>query len=255
MPVNTPFRTGRPMRRTLATLVLVATAAPFAAHAQLAEPVDGARIEPRETEAELRFGRLFGGSAAGADGLALEIEHGLSKQMRGALLFETSREPGGPRRLDGIGIEAVHSLGRVEPLALDVALYGEYRIGLTGPDELETKLLLQHSAGAFDSRLNLVFGKELAAHAPIELSYAASADWAIAGDELRLGAAAFGGLGTTRALFAPGGHYAGPIAKLEIEHIGRGELEIETGWLRAFGEARKETDGQARLVVSYGLRF
>jgi hypothetical protein len=116
-------------------------------------------------------------------------------------------------------------------------------------------LLLQHRTGRFDGRLNLVAEKPLAPNEPFELAYAASFDWQVSGDEVKLGLAAFGDPGTTRKFGGRQEHFIGPTAKFEIEHLGPGELEIETGWLRAFGSARDDTDGQARLLIDYELHF
>ena len=91
--------------------------------------------------------------------------------------------------------------------------------------------------------------------APVELGYAASADWAAFG-EFRLGAEAFGNLGTTRDFLPRDEHFAGPMIRTEIEHLpGNGELEIETGYLFALGKSRDETDGQFRLVLEYEFHF
>lgn len=222
----------------------------------VAEQVYGATVEKGLTEFEARYGRLNGGNADGEDGLIFEAEHGFSRRFAGALLIQTGRDANGQRQTRGIAFEGIHTIGSIRPLKLDVAGYGEYRIGLNGePDEIEGKLLLQHRAGGFDARLNLKVDKEFAAHQPVEFGYAASADWRIIGDEFKLGVAAFGGLGSTRKFLASDSHFIGPVAKVEIEHIGPGDIEIEGGWLRAFGRARSETDGQARLLISYELRF
>ena len=50
-------------------------------------------------------------------------------------------------------------------------------------------------------------------------------------------------------------HFAGPIVKAEIDHIGPGELEIETGYLFALGRARDDAKGQLRLNLEYAFHF
>jgi hypothetical protein len=155
------------------------------------------------------------------------------------------RENGASREVEALGIEAIYALGRLG--GIDVALYGEYEIGLEGPDAIETKLLLQRSVGPFDARLNLIAEKELGHAGAVELGYAASADVAAFG-EVRLGAAAFGELGTTRDFLPSAEHYAGPVAKFEVEGLGP-ELEIEAGYLFALGRARDDADGQFRLKL------
>ncbi|MGE5562169.1 MAG: hypothetical protein ACM3ZV_02545 [Bacillota bacterium] len=234
-----------------AALVFLAPA-PAAAD-ELTTKVYGATLEPGTTELELRYGRLVGEEADGEDGLLLEVAHHFSSRFYGSVLLETERDPGGDRRLSGIGLEGIVALGKVA--GVDTALYGEYGINRHGADDVETKLLLEKRAGEFDARLNLIAERELERGAPIEFGYAASADTEVAG-ELRLGAMAVGELGTTRRLTTHGEHFAGPNAKFEIEHLpGNGELAFEAGYLFAIGEAREETNGLARFMVEYEFHF
>jgi hypothetical protein len=220
----------------------------------LGEKVYGATVEPGLTEFETRYGRLVGGREAGEDLFALELAHGFSKRFYGALLAEVERERGGSRRLEALAVEGIVTLGQIKPLGIDVALYGEAEAGLHGPDKLETKLLLQRRRGPFDARLNLIAERALVKGEPLEFGYAASVDWEVA-DEVRIGAAAFGDLGTSRRLSTRNAHFAGPIVKTEVEHLGRGELGIEAGYLFAIGRARDEARGQARLLLEYEVRF
>jgi hypothetical protein len=220
------------------------------------DPVYGATISKGLTEFEARYGRLTGGVADGEDGLTLEVGHGFSSRFAGALLVEVARDAGGNRMVESSSLEVIYALGRIRPLALDFAFYGEYKYGFrANADVIETKLLLQHRAGGFDARMNLIAEKPLAPNEPVEFGYAASVDWQVVGDEVKLGLTAFGDLGTTRKFGARQEHFIGPTAKFEIERLGPGELGIEAGWLRAFGSARDVTDGQARLLIEYELRF
>lgn len=217
----------------------------------LGEKVYGATVGDDVTEIEARYGRLVGDAADGEDNLVIEAAHAFDRKFYGAVLFEFEREPGESRELEAIGFEGIVPLGRIEPLGLDVAAYGEYEIARGGPDEIETKLLLEKRVGAFDGRLNLIAEKELERGENVEFGYAASADWKVLGD-IRLGAAAFGELGGTDHFLPRAEHYAGPIVKAELEHLpGDGELEVETGYLFALGAARDETDGQFRLLLEY----
>ena len=235
-------------------LAALAFAQPALAAPGLGSKVYGATVKPGVTEVEARYGRLSGGPASGEDGLVLELSHGFSDRFYGALLAEFEREPGATRRLEAFAAEGIFTLGRIDALGLDTALYAEYEAVRDGPDLLETKLLLQHKHGPFDGRLNLKAAKPLAGGAPLEFGYAASADWKALGD-IRLGAAAFGDLGTSRAFTTRAAHFAGPIVKAEVEHFGPGELGIETGYLFALGRARDETNGQLRLLLDYEFRF
>jgi hypothetical protein len=243
------------MKKT--SLVLLSAISAFVATPATAAPglgskVYGATLEAGETELEARYGRLTGGADAGEDGLVLEAAHSFSPRSYAAVLGEFEREPGGGRKLEAFSIEAIRTLGRIG--GLDTAIYGEYEVGLHGPDKLETKLLVQKRAGPLDARINLIAEHELVRGAPLDFGYAASVDVAAIG-KIRLGAAAFGDLGSSRNFTTRAQHFAGPIVKAEIEHIGPGELEIETGYLFALGRARDDAKGQLRLNLEYAFHF
>jgi hypothetical protein len=228
-------------------VVLAATSISTVAHAApgLGDKIYGATVEKGVTEFEARYGRLMGDEADGEDALKLEVSHGFSSRFYGALVGEFEREANEDRELEALAVEGIYTLGQVG--GIDTALYGEYEVGLHGPDKIETKLLLQKRAGEFDGRLNLIAEKPLNGE-PVELGYAASADVEALG-ELRLGAAAFGDVTHHE-------HFAGPVIKAEVEHLfGGGELEIETGYLFAIGRARDETNGQFRLLLEFAKRF
>jgi hypothetical protein len=168
-----------------------------------------------------------------------ELEHAFSSRLSLAVLVETGRAPTDRRTVDAFAIEGVYTTGSVNALGIDTALYIEAKHGLRGDaDVIEVKELLEHQAGKFDSRLNVIAEKPMRSGEPVAFSYAASADWALVGDEIRLGVAAFGDLGTIRQFAGREEHYIGPEAKVEIERAGPGEFEVEVGWLRAFGAAR-----------------
>ena len=239
------------MKPSIFAAVLIALSTSAAAAPGVGDPIYAARIESGVTEIEARYGRLTGGLDDGQDGLVVEVEHAFNSKFSAATLFETNREPDGKRRLNAVAIEGVYGLGKIKPLNLDAALYAELKGGLHGdPDAIEMKALLQHSAGRFDSRLNLIAEKPLRNGEPVEFGYAASMDWAIA-DEFRVGLAAFGDLGTSDRFGGRQSHFAGPETKFDIEHVGPGEIEVEAGWLKAFGAASDRTKGQARLLVGY----
>lgn len=229
-------------------LVLVPSAA-WAAPG-LDDVVYGATVEAGKTEIETRYGRLTGGTADGEDAFVVEIARGFSSHFYGATLATFEREPGEKRRLETIALEGIFTLGHIKALNLDTAIYVEGEHGIHGPDNLETKLLLQHHKGAFDSRLNLIAERSLTSGAPVEFSYAASADYAVA-DDISLGAEAFGDLGSSRKITARSEHFIGPAAKLGLDHVGPGELEFRAGYLFAVDRARDESRGQLRLGLEY----
>ena len=239
----------------VAALVLAAVSAPAAAAPGLGEKVYGATVEKGVSEIEVRYGRLAGDQADGEDGAVVELSHGFSNRFYGGVLLEFEREAGQRRRLEAVGLEGIMAVGRIKAIDTDVAVYGEYDGVREGADKVETKLLFEHRKGSFDGRLNLVAEKELKRGSPVELGYAASADWKLVGD-LRGGIEGFGELGSTRRFLPRAEHFVGPMVKAELEHLpGRGELEIEAGYLFALGAARDETNGQARLLLEYEFRF
>ena len=107
---------------------------------------------------------------------------------------------------------------------------------------------MQHRPGPLDLRLNLIAEKELTSGARVELGYAAQADVAVAGDDLRLGVQAFGELGTFQRFAPRAEHFTGPFARAEIEGLGP-EIGIQAGYLFALGKARDDTKGMFRLMV------
>lgn len=239
----------------LVPLLVIAFPSLAEAHPGVGDPVYGATLEEGTTEFEARYGRLTGGSEDRTDGLVFEVEHSFSDRFAAATLLETARDPGGRRIVQSASIEAIHTLGRLDALALDVAVYGEYKFGFHGQDDVaEGKILIERRAGSFDARVNLIAEKPLRDADPVELGYAVSADWAVLGDNLRIGVAGFGDLGTTSHFGGRQETFAGPELKTEFE-LGGGELEIEAGWLKAFGAARDVTSGQARLLVGFERRF
>lgn len=235
-------------RVLLSFLLLVASAA----HAEpgIDDEVYGATIESGKTELETRFARLTAGAAGGEDALVLEGAHGFSPGFYGATIVTFSRGPGSRRRLQTFGLEGIFALGRIDSLNLHTALYVEAEHDLHGRNSLETKLLLEHRKGPFDTRLNLIAERVLTSHAPVELGYAASADYEVA-DDLRLGAEAFGDLGTSDMITTRTEHFVGPAVKVELDRAGSGEFELRAGYLFAVGRAREETKGQLRFGLEY----
>ena len=231
--------------RKLFSFMLAVAAFPTAAEAApgLGTEVYPATVEAGETEAEVLYNSLRGGPDHGEDVFKLEVSHGFSSDFQLGLTAEFEREPGLPREAEALGIEAIYHLGKIG--SVDVAVYGEYELGLEGhSDAVEAKLLLQRRKGPFDLRLNLIGKKTLAGGQRLELSYASSATYAVG--EIDLGIAAFGDLGTFDRLFPRAEHFIGPVAKVEIEGLGP-EFELSAGYLFALGAARDDTKGQLRL--------
>lgn len=219
----------------------------------LATKVRGATIDPGVSEIEIKYGRLAGKERDGAEAIDIEFSHGFNQHFQGGVALEFEREPSGRRQLTAGAVEAALALGRIDMLDLDIALFGEYELTRRGADAVEAKLLLQRRKGPFDARFNLIAEKQLERGERIEWEYAASAVWKTVG-HLRFGVEAFGELGTARDFFPRAEHFAGPVLKFDLEGLpGKGELEIQTGYLFALGTARDESDGQFRLILEYGF--
>lgn len=235
------------LRAVLIAAPLLALASPAHAAPGLGDEVYGATYQKGTSEFEARYGALNGGADGGEDALKLEAAHVPLKNLRIAAQVEIEREAGGQRHVAEASVEAVYTLGRAA--GIDFAVYGEYAKGFRGnPDALEAKLILERRAGPFDARLNLIAERPLAHGERTELSYAASADMQIVGD-FRAGLAAFGDLGTFHDFAPRAEHFIGPVVKGEVEALGP-ELEIEAGYLFALAQARDNTRGQFRLIVS-----
>ena len=219
--------------------------------------VYGTHIERGVTEFESRYARLTGKDGDGTSALVLEVAHGFSDRFYGAVLTTFDHEPDQSTQVSGIALEGIYRLGRIPGIDVDVALYGEYAAAFRDqPHNLEFKALLEKEVGGFDLRVNLVAERLLRSSAPVEFSYAVSADQAVIGDEVRLGVQAFGDLGSSDRFGGRQEHFVGPVAKFEIEHppFG-GEIGIEVGYLFSVAAARDNARGQARLLVEWEKRF
>ena len=233
----------------LASILLLVPSVSYAAPG-IDDVVYGATIETGKTEIETRYGRLVGGDANGSDAFVIEVARGFSSHFYGAGLATFEREPGSSRKLETLGLEGIFTLGRIKDLGVDAAIYVEGEHGIHGPDNFETKLLLERRKGPFDVRLNLIAERALVSGAPVEFGYAASADHEIA-DDFSVGAEAFGDLGTSDKIGIKSEHFVGPAVKLGLDHAGPGELELRAGYLFAVGRSREETKGQLRFGVEY----
>ncbi len=234
-----------------AACLLSLTALPTIAHAApgLGGEVYGATIEPHEIEIETRYGILTGGPDAGEDNFRLEVGYGITGHTRIAAVAEFEKEPGQPRKLEAFSLEVIQNVARIGPV--DVALYGEFEAVSDGTDKAEGKLLLEYRDRITDVRFNLIASKPLQSGALVELGYAASADVSVA-DNLRIGVAAFGDLGSFRQFAPYAEHFAGPNIKFGIKGLGV-PLKVETGYLFAFGAAKADATGMFRLNLELEL--
>lgn len=211
------------------------------------------------SEAEVRTGRLLGGSAEGDQTTVVELEHGFNDRFSLAVLGEFEDEPGETRKLDAIAVEGVAYLGQIPGLGVDAGLYVEYEQRIHNQSGiLEGKLLLAKTRDRFQGVLNIIAEQALTdrdGDGATEFGYAASATWETA-PRLRLGVEAFGDFGTNRSFGGRQAHYVGPVAKWETRPAWLpAEFELEVGYLFAAGGARDYTDGQLNVLIALERRF
>jgi hypothetical protein len=242
----------------MAAAVLGAGAA--AAEPGLANKVYAPYVRNGLTEVEIRGGRFTGRPAEGESALVIEIERGLSDRISLAVLAEFEDHAGEARKLDALAVEGVIYVGQIPGIGVDVGGYLEYEQRIHNESgKLEGKLLLAKRVGAFEGLVNIIAEQPLTdrdGEGAMEFGYAAQAT-VQAARGLRLGAQAFGDLGTNRAFGGRQPHFIGPVANWEIRPtwLNGGELEFEAAYLVAAGSARDDTDGQVRLMVEFERRF
>jgi hypothetical protein len=236
--------------------VLVSTAA--RADPRLDEKVYSPYILKGIAELEVRSAQQVGGSTGGDRTTVLEAEYGISDRLSLAGIAAIERSPQNGSRFSGVGIEAVYYVGQVPSVGIDVGLYGEYKRGLSGnADVLEGKLLLAKNIDRFQGLLNLIVERPLGSRGEgfSTYGYAASATWRTAAS-LRLGAEAFGNLGSDRDFLGGKGGYIGPQVLWEARPKGLPfEVDIDAGWLFPFGVDRTDARSQVRIGIGLEKRF
>jgi hypothetical protein len=226
----------------------------------LADKVYSPYVKNGVDELELRGGRLNGGALAGEAGEVIELERGVSDRLSLAVVAEFERHAGERQKLDSVGLEGVAYLGQVPRLGVDVGGYLEYAQRVHNESGvLEAKLLLAKRTGPAELLVNLIATKALTDRRDedeTEFGYAAQATVEV-GRGGRLGAQAFGDVGTQRALGGRRAHYLGPLASWELRPawLKRGELELEAAYLIPAGAARDQADSRLRLMLEFEKRF
>ena len=209
-------------------------------------------------ELEVRSAQQVGGPTAGDRTTVVEAEYGLNDRLSLAGIAAIERAPGNGSRLAGVGIEAVYYVGQVPKLGVDLGVYGEYKHGLNGnADVVEAKLLLAKNVDRFQGLVNLIVERPLGSRGDgfATYGYAASATWRTTG-YLRLGAEAFGNLGSDRKFLGEKGGYVGPQLLWEGHPKGLPfEVDIDAGWLFPFGVDRSDARSQIRLGIGLEKRF
>jgi hypothetical protein len=239
---------------------LLLTAPPMAiADPLLDEKVYAPYVEKGMFELESRLGSQVGSLEGGATTTVLEAEYGMSDRLSLSLVGILAREPTGPMKFDSIGLEGLYYVGQIPVVGVDTGLYLEYKKGIGGGESVaEGKLLFAKTAGRFQGLLNLIVERPLEVprgEGFAEYSYAASATWRTVG-ALRVGAEAFGDLGSDRSFLGRRGAYLGPQLKWSVHPSSSPfEISFDAGWLAAVGTSRQEADSQVRFVVELERRF
>ncbi len=242
-------------------VIALGLAAATAARAdpRLDEVVYSPYIEKGEAELETRAGREMGGPLAGEATTVLEAEYGVSDRVSLAIVGRFERDAHGPLSLNAVGVEAVTYVGQIPGIGVDTGLYLEYDQGVQGGESVgEAKLLLARTSGRFQGLFNLIVERPLGVprgEGYASYGYAASATWRTVGN-LRLGAEAFGDLGSDRAFLGRQGAYVGPQLKWKAHpRHSPVTITVDAGWLAAVGTDRREADSQLRLAVELERRF
>lgn len=250
------------MRR--AFLVLAAIAALSKAGAAIADPrldevVYTPYVENGVAEFEVRSARELGGPSGGDMATVVEGEYGLTDRLSLALVGALARSPDQSLQLTGVGVEAIAYIGQIPGLGVDAGGYLEYTQSLRGePNVIEGKLLLAKRVQRFQGLLNLIVERPVSGPGGDQFAsygYAASATWRTVG-ALRLGAEAFGDLGSDHSFGGRQGAYVGPQMLWE-GRPGRGpvELGVDAGWLFPVGTDRAEAHSQLRISLELEHRF
>ncbi len=239
------------------SLLAVTAASGAAADPRLDEVVYTPYVENGEAEIETHAARELGGQAAGDMTTVIEAEYGLSDRVSVALVGTLERSADRSTRLDGVGVETVTYLGQIPTLGIDVGAYLEYTEGLHGgPDVLEGKVLLAKRTGRFQGLVNLIVERSVSGtEAFASYGYAVSATWRTVGP-LRVGAEAFGDLGTDHRFLGSQGAYVGPqlLWKGRPAHSPV-EIGLDGGWLFPVGADRLEARSQLRISLEFERHF
>ena len=245
--------------RWLAAALVLSLASPAVAQG-LSNKVYSPYVQKGVTELELRGGRLNGGPLDGEQAAIIELEHGFTDRVSVAAIAEFEQHAGEAGKLDAVAVEAVVYVGQIPGIGVDVGGYLEYEQRIHNESGvLEGKILLAKQAGGFQALVNLIAKRALTdrpGEDDTQFGYAAQATFDV-GHRLKLGAQAFGDLGTNRAFGGRQGHYIGPVARWELKPrwLSGGELELEAAWLTPVDAARHDSDSQLRFVVEFERRF
>lgn len=228
--------------------------------AEASQKVYSPTVEKGEVEIELRTNHAFD-RRSDMDGLEkskLEIGYGVTEYWSTALFGEFEREPGDSRRHSATSWENIFQLTEQGQYWVDVGLYLEYEhpVDADEHDALETKLLLEKTAGRLVHTLNLVFAHELGsgASSATNFEYAWRTQYLLS-KHLNPGFELYGEMGEI-------GHFPpsreqdrrlGPVIYGELSSTGAGKWLYELGYLFDTGTAAPT--GTLKAIIEYEYHF
>ncbi len=253
-PVSIPARTMIVVPAML--VVLSFHSDPAAASQKVYSPT----VEKGEVEIELRTNHTFDRSSE-KDGLEkskLEIGYGVTEFWSTTLIGEFERESGASRQHSATSWENIFQLTEQGEYWADVGLYLEYEhpTATEEHDALETKLLLEKTAGRLLHTLNLVFAHELGqgASSATNFEYAWRTQYLLS-KLLSPGFELYGEMGEI-------GHFPpsreqdrrlGPVIYGEFSRLGAGKWLYELGYLFDTGTAAPT--GTLKAILEYEYHF
>jgi FTR1 family protein len=252
--VNRPARRSPPAPVASAASLLVAVA--LAAHAPRADAahiVYSPLVEQGEKAIELRGHYDFDGndSLDGGQKYKLEYEWSPMARWRTELLVEFEQEPGENLETTEVAWENVFQLTEQGQYWADFGLLAEYAHSLEegGHDKLELGLLAQKDVGRHETRLNLVFERELTGGADTEMEYAWQYRYRL-GERFEPGIEMYGGLGEAGEMGAFNDH------EQQIGPACFGKLRTATGAFKyeaavLFGLNDETPDATVRFLLEY----
>lgn len=223
------------------SLALLMSACAFAGVAH-AEPggvsgVSGANVTDGETRFEFRTATFDGGALDGNWNHRAQVGHGFTDWWRGTLILRSSQPDGESAELTSVGIENLVEFTATHDWPVRLAGQFEYKFGVHGrDDEVEIKLIGEHSHGDFSARFNLIGERALSDDTEWEPGYSARGMWRV-NEQFSVGLEAFGET-------EPNAHYFGPRATMKM-----GNVTIGLGYLAGYEDAL--ADGQFRLGLEW----
>jgi hypothetical protein len=224
--------------RTLA-LLMSACAIAGVAHAEPGgvSSVGGANVTEGETRFEFRTATFDGGDLDGNWNHRAQVGHGFTDWWRGTLILRASQPDDESAEVTSVSIENLVEFTATHEWPVRLAGQFEYKFGVHGrDDEVEFKLIGEHSSGDFNARFNLIGVHTLNGDADWEPGYSARGMWRLS-EQFSLGVEAFGETEVDA-------HYVGPRATLKL-----GNATIGFGYLAGYDDAL--ADGQFRLGLEW----